>query len=237
MEDVTEHKRMLANLRDLTLHLQNVREDESIRIGREVHDVIGGNLAAIKLELDWLSRKITDNTLNERIRLLHQLTGEAINTVRSIAQNLRPNALDNFGLIDAVKWLARDFETRNGICCTLRLDYLDFPELTKENETSIFRIIQEALINIAQHADASSVEIGLTEMSDAFCFRISDNGKGVSTDQQISRRSFGIMGMRERAQQLGGKLIIEGTPSKGTVITIKIPALTKQGYTMRLSDL
>lgn len=237
MEDVTEHKRMLANLRDLTLHLQNIREDESIRIGREVHDVVGGSLAAIKLELDWLSRKITENTLNERIRLLHQLTGEAINTVRSISQNLRPNALDNLGLIDAIKWLVRDFETRNGICCTLHLDYLDFPELTKDNETSIFRIIQEALINIAQHAEASSVEIGLTEMSGAFCFKISDNGKGINTDQQTSRRSFGIMGMRERAQQLGGELIIEGIPSKGTVITIKIPALTKQGYTMRLSDL
>lgn len=237
IEDVTEHKRMLANLRDLTLHLQNIREDESIRIGREVHDVVGGSLAAIKLELDWLSRKITENTLNERIRLLHQLTGEAINTVRSISQNLRPNALDNLGLIDAIKWLVRDFETRNGICCTLHLDYLDFPELTKDNETSIFRIIQEALINIAQHAEASSVEIDLTEMRGAFCFKISDNGKGINTDQQTSRRSFGIMGMRERAQQLGGELIIEGIPSKGTVITIKIPALTKQGYTMRLSDL
>lgn len=236
MEDVTEHKRMLANLRDLTLHLQNIREEESIRIGREVHDVVGGNLAAIKLELDWLSRKITENTLNERIRLLHQLAGEAINTVRSISQNLRPNALDNLGLVDAIKWLVRDFETRNGICCALHLDYLDFPELTKDNETSIFRIIQEALINIAQHAKATSVEINLIEMNDAFCFKISDNGRGVNTDQQTNERSFGIMGMRERTQQLGGELIIEGVSSKGTVVAVKIPVSTKQSYAMRLSD-
>ena len=236
MEDVTEHKRMLVNLRNLTMHLQNIREDESIRIGREVHDVVGGNLAAIKLELDWLSRKVTENTLNERIRLLHQLAGEAINTVRSISQNLRPNVLDNLGLVDAIKWLARDFETRNAICCTLQLDYLDFPELTKDNETSIFRIIQEALINIAQHAEAGSVEINLIEMNDAFYFKISDNGKGIDSDQQTNRKSFGIMGMRERAQQLGGELIIEGTPSKGTVVTVKIPVLTKQSYAIRLTD-
>ncbi len=236
MEDVTEHKRMLANLRDLTMHLQNVREVESTRIGREVHDVIGGNLATIKLELDWLSGKVAENALNERIRLLHQLAGEAINTVRSISQNLRPNALDNLGLVEALAWLVRDFETRNGICCTLNPDYLDFPELTKDNETSIFRIIQEALINIAQHAEASSVEIGLIEMNNAFCFKISDNGRGINTEQQTNRRSFGIMGMRERAQQLGGELIIEGTPAKGTVVTVKIPVVTKPNYTMRLSD-
>ncbi|MBX3630128.1 MAG: response regulator [Nitrosomonas sp.] len=227
IEDVTEHKRMLTNLRDLTMHLQNIREEESIRIGREVHDVIGGNLAVIKLELDWLSKKVTENALNERILLLHQLTGEAIDTVRSISQNLRPNVLDNLGLVDAIEWLARDFEKRMGICCNLNLDYLDFPDLTKDKETSIFRILQEALINIAQHAAATSVEIYLTETHDAFYFKIKDNGKGISKSQQTDHRSFGIMGMRERAQQLGGKLIIEGASSKGTVVIVKIPILKK----------
>ncbi len=227
MEDVTEHKRMLTNLRDLTMHLQNVREEESTRIGREVHDVVGGNLAVIKLELDWLSKKITDNALNERIRLLHQLSGEAIDTVRSISQNLRPNVLDNLGLVDAIEWLARDLEKRIGIYCSLNLDYLDFPELTKDKETSIFRIIQEALINIAQHAEATSVAIDLAEMDGAFYFKIKDNGKGINKDQQVDQRSFGIMGMRERTQQLGGKLIIEGAPAKGTIVTVKIPILKK----------
>lgn len=227
MEDVTKHKRMLTSLQDLTLHLQNIREEESTRIGREVHDVIGGNLAVIKLELDWLSKKITENALNERIRLMHQLAGEAIDTARSISQNLRPNVLDNLGLVDTIEWLTRDLEKRAGIHCKVNPDYLDFPELEKDKETSIFRIIQEALINVAQHAEATAVEINLTAMDDAFYFKIKDNGKGISKDQQIDQRSFGIMGMRERAQQLGGKLIIEGAPEKGTSVTVKIPILKK----------
>ncbi|MCW5619450.1 MAG: histidine kinase, partial [Nitrosomonas sp.] len=103
----------------------------------------------------------------------------------------------------------------------------DFPDLTKDKETSIFRILQEALINIAQHAAATLVEIHLTETHDAFYFKIKDNGKGISKSQQTDHRSFGIMGMRERAQQLGGKLIIEGASSKGTVVIVKIPILKK----------
>jgi len=223
MEDITEHKRILANLKDLTAHLHNVREEESLRIGREVHDVIGGNLAVIKLELDWLSKKVTEISINDRIRLLLQLTGEAIENIRSISQNLRPNVLDNLGLVEAIEWLARDFEQRMGICCNINPDYTKFPEMTTEKQTALFRILQEALINIAQHADASSVEIDLREMDNAFYFQIRDNGVGISKNQIDDSKSFGIMGMTERAQQIGGKLTIEGLSVGGTAVTVKLP--------------
>lgn len=223
MEDITEHKRIMANLKDLTAHLHNVREEESLRIGREVHDVIGGNLAVIKLELDWLAKKINDQSINDRIRLLHQLTGEAIETIRSISQNLRPNVLDNLGLGDAIEWLARDFERRMGICCRLNVEYTNFPELAIDKQTAVFRILQEVLINIAQHADASLVEIDLRETGNAFYFQIRDNGVGISKDQMEDPKSFGIMGMTERAQQIGGIFTIEGSSSDGTIVTVKLP--------------
>jgi len=223
LEDITEHKRILANLKHLTAHLHNIREEESLRIGREVHDVIGGNLAVIKLELDWLSKKITDQSANERIRLLHQLAGEAIETIRSISQNLRPNVLDNLGLVEAIEWLASDFERRMGICCNLNADFTDFPEMEKDKQTAIFRILQEALINIAQHADATTVEIDLHETASAFYFKIRDNGVGVTKTQLEDPKSFGIMGMTERAQQIGGVLFIESSPSEGTVVTVELP--------------
>lgn len=180
MEDITEHKAMLNRLRELTLHLQNVREEESIRIGREVHDIVGGNLAVIKLELDWLSKKVTEESLNEHIRLLHQLTSEAIESVRDISSNLRPNVLDNLGLEEAIDWVARDFEQRVGICCSVGQDYVNFPVLASEKETTIFRVIQEALINIAQHADASSVEIDLFEMDAFFVSKLKIMGSALT---------------------------------------------------------
>ncbi|MBX9896129.1 MAG: response regulator [Nitrosomonas sp.] len=223
IEDITERKRMIENLRHLTAHLQDVREEERTRIGREIHDVLGGTLTVLKMDLDWLSKKITADPMHERIESLYQLTGEAIETARRVSVNLRPNVLDNLGLYGAIEWLIREFEQRTNIQCNLESMVANLSCFNKSYETSIFRIIQEIFINITRHAQASRVDIELAEESGEAVITIRDNGVGITEFQILNPESFGIIGMNERAQQLGGKINIMGSPSEGSVVTLRLP--------------
>lgn len=223
IEDVTESKRMIENLRHLTTHLQDVREEERTRIGREIHDVLGGTLTVLKMDLDWLSKKISVDPMHERIKSLYELTGEAIETARRVSVNLRPNVLDNLGLYGAIEWQIREFEQRTHIKCTLESTISNLSFSNKNFETSIFRIIQEVFINIVRHAKATRVDIDLFEDEEDILITIKDNGVGITESQMLNPESFGIIGMNERTQQLGGKLEISGTPSQGSVVTLKIP--------------
>ena len=226
IEDITERKRLIENLRHLTTHLQDVREEERTRIGREIHDVLGGTLTVLKMDLDWLSKKINAEPMHERIMSLYQLTGEAIETARRVSVNLRPNVLDNLGLCGAIEWLIREFEQRTNIKCSLESIMINLTCINKHHETSIFRIIQEAFINIAKHSKATAVDIELLENEDGLVITIKDNGIGITESQLLNPGSFGIIGMNERMQQLGGKLEIYGLPTEGSVVTLKIPLAT-----------
>lgn len=226
IEDITEQKRLIENLRHLTTHLQDVREEERTRIGREIHDVLGGTLTVLRMDLDWLSKKIKAEPMHERIMSLYQLTGEAIETARRVSVNLRPNVLDNLGLYGAIEWLVREFEQRTNIKCLFESTISNVACLNKHHETSIFRVIQEAFINIARHAKATKVNIELFEDEDGLAIIIKDNGIGIAESQLLSPVSFGIIGMNERMQQLGGKLEIVGSPSEGSTVTLKIPVAT-----------
>lgn len=223
IEDITERKRMIENLRHLTTHLQDVREEERTRIGREIHDVLGGTLTVLKMDLDWLSKKITADPMHERIKSLYALTGEAIETARRVSVNLRPNVLDNLGLYGAIEWLVREFEQRTNIKCYLESVISAISCNNKNFETSIFRIIQEIFINITRHSQATRVDIELIEDDNDIVITIKDNGVGITESQMMNPQSFGIIGMKERTQQFGGKLEICGTPFKGSVVTLKIP--------------
>ena len=223
VEDITERKRMIENLRHLTAHLQDVREEERTRIGREIHDVLGGTLTVLKMDLDWLSKKITAEPMHERIESLYQLTGEAIETARRVSVNLRPNVLDNLGLHGAIEWLIREFEQRTNIKCNLESMVENLSCGNKSYETSIFRIIQEIFINITRHAQASRVDIELAEESGEAVITVRDNGVGIKEFQILNPESFGIIGMNERAQQLGGKIEIMGIPSEGSIVTLRLP--------------
>ncbi|WP_293004678.1 response regulator [Nitrosomonas sp.] len=227
IEDITEHKQMVENLRRLAVHLQDVREEERTRIGREIHDVLGGTLAVLRMDLDWLSKKIIAEPIHERIKLLYQLTGEAIDTARRVSVNLRPNVLDNLGLLGAIEWLVRELEQRTNIVCTLESALSDLSCHDKNYETNIFRIIQEVFINIARHSHANKVDVELVEGEDDIVITIKDNGVGITESQILNPQSFGIIGMNERTQQLGGKFEISGTPLQGSVVILRIPlALT-----------
>ncbi|MDP2223934.1 response regulator [Nitrosomonas sp.] len=223
IEDITESKRMIESLRQLTTHLQDVREEERTRIGREIHDVLGGTLAVLKMDLDWLSKKISVDPMHERIRSLYELTGEAIETARRVSINLRPNVLDNLGLYGAIEWQIREFEQRTDIRCELESTISNLSLSNKHFETSIFRVIQEVFINIVRHSQATRVDIELSEDEDDILITIKDNGVGITELQMLNPESFGIIGMNERTQQIGGKLEISGVPSQGSVVTLKIP--------------
>ncbi|MDO8894188.1 response regulator [Nitrosomonas sp.] len=223
IEDITESKRMIESLRQLTTHLQDVREEERTRIGREIHDVLGGTLTVLKMDLDWLSKKISADPMHERIRSLYELTGEAIETARRVSINLRPNVLDNLGLYGAIEWQIREFEQRTNIRCELESTISNLSMSNKHFETSIFRVIQEVFINIVRHSQATKVDIELSEDDDDILITIKDNGVGITESQMLNPESFGIIGMNERTQQIGGKLEISGVPSQGSVVTLKIP--------------
>ncbi|MBS0587551.1 MAG: response regulator [Proteobacteria bacterium] len=223
IEDITERQRMIENLRHLTTHLQDVREEERTRIGREIHDVLGGTLTVLKMDLDWLSKKITADPMHERIKSLYALTGEAIETARRVSVNLRPNVLDNLGLYGAIEWLVREFEQRTNIKCYLESVISAISCSNKNFETSIFRIIQEIFINITRHSQATRVDIELIEDDSDIVIAIKDNGVGITESQMLNPESFGIIGMKERTQQFGGKLEIFGKPFMGSIVTLKIP--------------
>ena len=161
--------------------------------------------------------------MHERIMSLYQLTGEAIETARRVSVNLRPNVLDNLGLYGAIEWLIREFEQRTNIRCSLESTISNLSHINKHHETCIFRIIQEVFINITRHSKATKVDVVFFENENDFIITIKDNGIGITESQMHNPGSFGIIGMNERMQQLGGKLEIYGSSSTGSVVTLKIP--------------
>ena len=221
--DVTKRNEMMAKLQTLTTHLQNIREEERASISREIHDELGSMLTVMKMELDWLAKKIDANPMHERILLLHQLSTEALGVTRRIAQNLRPNVLDNLRLDGAIEWLAHEFEQRLGISCRLTMNATRLPRLDDRHNTNVFRIIQETLTNVARHAHATAVEIEVDETGDHIVIEIRDNGIGISKQQLLNLKSFGIAGMYERVRQLNGELKITGVPSQGSAVQLRIP--------------
>jgi PAS domain S-box-containing protein len=221
-------KQSREQLRALSSHLQSIREEERTRIAREVHDVLGQALTALKIDLYGVQRGLSRETdlgaehLAEKMKSMSSLIDSTIQTVRRIATELRPGILDDLGLVAAVEWQANDFQVRTGIDCevTSHVDYLD---LDRERSTATFRILQETLTNVARHAAASRVEITLTSDDERLVLEIKDNGKGITDSDVADSRSLGLLGMRERAQLLGGDLSISGTPGHGTLVTVTIP--------------
>lgn len=221
--DVTKRNEMMSKLQTLTTHLQNIREEERTSISREIHDELGSMLTVMKMELDWLAKKVDANPMHERILLLHQLSGEALGVTRRISQNLRPSVLDNLRLSGAIEWLAHEFEQRLGISCRLAMNATRLPRLDDRHNTNVFRIIQETLTNIARHAHATAVEIEIDETDDNIVIEIKDNGIGITKQQLLNLKSLGIAGMYERTRQLNGKLKINGVPSQGSTVQLRIP--------------
>jgi len=210
-------------LRDLTSHLQVVREEERTLIAREIHDELGQALTALKMDVHWLRRRLKEDepSLIDKTHLMSRLIDRTVQSVRRICSELRPGLLDDFGLSAAMEWEAEEFSKRTDIQCHIVSDPEDVI-LPKMISTAIFRIFQETLTNVARHANATKVEITLKRHADMVEMCVSDNGKGISDGQILDARSFGITGMRERVHYLGGSLCISGDQN-GTTVNVTIP--------------
>jgi len=213
-------------LRALAARLQSVREEERTRVAREIHDELGQTLTAIKIDLAFL---ISERPEDEKYRLqrgqsILKLVEETIRTVRRISTELRPGILDDLGPVAAVEWAAEEFQARTGIKCHIDLSDADIA-IDSERATALFRIFQETLTNVARHANATEVNVRLAEENGYLTLEVRDNGRGIG-DEQLSPRSLGILGMRERALLIGGEFNISGSPGQGTTVRVRIPKAT-----------
>lgn len=215
----TSHER----LRELAAQNETRREGERKHIAREVHDELGQVLTALRMDLSLLGMKSgsQDPALMERVQGMKGLVDRAIQGVRNVAGNLRPTALD-MGLISAIEWLCNDFTERTAIPCVL-LAREEIIDLDETRAVVIFRIVQESLTNITRYAQASQVDIRLGRRGNELWVQVRDNGRGFDLAAAARKNSFGLLGMRERALALGGRVDITSAPGQGTAISLTIP--------------
>jgi PAS domain S-box-containing protein len=209
-------------LRNLAARLLSVREEEGTRIAREIHDELGQSLTAVKIDLSWLARRLSrrNGQMLEKIRSTLQLANSLIQSVRRISTELRPGILD-LGLVAALEWQAQEFQTRTGIRCKLRLSAREV--VAPNVSTALFRMFQEALTNVARHAGATRTDVVLQKQQGGLALLVRDNGRGFDQVDPAVSKSLGLLGMRERAVSLGGRVNISSVPGKGTSVTAWIP--------------
>lgn len=238
--DVTEKNRIqrelvesIQRLRNLAQRLQTAREDERTRVAREVHDELGQALTGLKLDLSSVRSRVQAQDalascgISERLEDMSHLIDGAVHTVRRIATELRPPILDTLGLVPALEWQANDFQLRTGIVCSFKSS-LDELRVGSECSTAIFRVFQEALTNVARHAKANSVNASLDRVDGHIHLVVADDGVGITEERMANRTSFGISGMRERADVFGGRVDLEGGAGTGTVVTLRLPVESGQ---------
>jgi signal transduction histidine kinase len=213
-----------AQLRSLSMYLQDVREEERTHIAREVHDELGQALTGLKLQLTWLSSRLPPNPkpLQEKAKDMASCIDDTIQTIRRIATELRPGVLDTAGLPAAIEWQAHQFQSQTGIQCRVKTTVQD-ADWNQDLNTAFFRIFQETLTNIIRHAGATRVEVRLSEDDGWLELQIKDNGRGISEAQIHNTKSIGLLGMRERAALLGGEVVWRGQSGKGTTVTVRLP--------------
>jgi PAS domain S-box-containing protein len=217
-----------AQLRVLAAHLQNLREEERKQVAREIHDELGQELAALKMDLTLLLRKIARDPqiksadVSAELLATASLVDRAIQTMRGICLELRPDVLDKLGLCEAMRWQAEEYCSRTGIACDLSFSPSDI-SLVDAQATALFRIFQEALTNVARHAGASAVVAKLALDGREVALLVSDNGRGITPAEIASTRSLGLLSMRERVAALGGRFAVVGVPAAGTTLSVAIP--------------
>jgi PAS domain S-box-containing protein len=230
VQDITERKiqeEKLRNsreqLRNLSAHLDTVREQERTSIAREIHDELGQSLTALKMDISWLRNKyIEHEPLTEKANSMIKIIDSTIRSVKRISSELRPVVLDDLGLIAAIEWQAEEFQKRTGIECRVKFEPDDII-LDRAISTAVFRIFQEALTNVIRHAAATEVKVSLEETGGQIHLSVEDNGKGISEKQISHPKSFGLIGIRERVHFLGGEVRLHGTRNKGTSLIVIIP--------------
>jgi signal transduction histidine kinase len=232
--DVTGRKHAEVGLRDshqqlrnLSARLESVREEERVRLARQVHDDLGQILTAVKIHLTVLADTSAGRdhrgkpAMLKKLESLISVIDNAIDLVKNISHELRPLALEELGLKEAIEWEASQFGQRTGIRCRVQTN--GEIALEREQSTAVFRIFQEALTNVIRHASAKTVTVRLNSTGEAVSLEVADDGKGITDQQLADSRALGILGMRERAVLLGGSLRISRNNGKGTVVDLTVP--------------
>lgn len=239
--DATGAQAVIDRYRRLSDHDRAVREEERARIARELHDQLGQNLSAFKMDLAWLSAladRHEPSTARAAVAGMMDRVDTAIGIVRRIAGDLRPGVLDRLGLVAAIEWQAAEFERRTGVRCQVRCQG-ECPAFDRAQSTEIFRIVQETLANVSLHARAASVKVTMTCTPDRVALRVSDNGRGIPQEAIESDQSLGLVGMRERATILGGTLTLSRGARRGTEALLVIPhspSLVGQAVDVRTTE-
>lgn len=216
-----------GKLRALVGRMDAVREEEKVRIARDLHDETGQLLTALRLDLDWIEEKVGElppgdsgHELLDKAVDASSLAGRVAEALHAVAAHLRPEALDRLGLGAALRQEVRRFQERTGIACTVRLD--DLAGLGAGAETALFRVAQEALTNVARHAGALAVEVSLQRDDRAVVLRVADDGRGFHP-RPGAGQGLGILGMTERLERLGGTLALGPGAPRGTALEARVP--------------
>jgi PAS domain S-box-containing protein len=221
-EENRELETSRRQLRELSASLVHAREEERRRIARELHDELGQRLTALHMELSSLQATTRSKPARDRMQAMLHMVDDTAASVRRISTDLRPLMLDDLGLNAAIEWLCHSWEQRMGIRTRLQLDK-DDPAIGEHAVTGIYRMVQEALTNVARHARATRVDIRLQQTGDTVELTVQDNGTGFPDPLVQGNGSYGLMGIRERASLLGGQLEIGNAPSGGARITVRLP--------------
>lgn len=218
---VIERRHIDDELRALTEHVENIREDERTGIAREIHDELGQALTALKLDVAWIGRRVGQSAeVVAKLAEMSELTDRVIASVRRISAELRPGILDDVGLAAALEWQASEFEARTGIAVRVRTD-LGQARLDRGLTTTVFRIYQEALTNVSRHSRASRVEVSLAVGGGVLKLDVVDNGIGMP--DVMPRPGLGVTGMQERAKRLGGECTVTRRDGDGTAVSLTVP--------------
>ncbi len=239
IRDITERKKAEDELnnsykaiRKLTSHLQHAREEERKHIARNIHDELGQLLTVLKMDISWLNKKIKALDLpaiTQKTDEISALLNNTVQSVRRIAADLRPGLLDDLGLTAAIEWHLGEFGKRTGIQTNFFTSE-GHTNLPAEQATGLFRIYQESMTNITRHAEATEVNVELITQDNCLTMRISDNGKGFDVANVGKRKTLGLLGMKERAEMMGGSFSITQSSEGGMQVEVKLPLLATEPF-------
>jgi len=235
LRDVTERvaadealRRSQAEVHELAVAASNAREQEKSRIARELHDELGQALTALKIDTTWLREHLGGAApdVQHKLRAMQVLLDGTVAAARRISSELRPLMLDDLGLTAAAEWLTQNFSNRTGLPCELVLGAGDL-DLPDPYATAVFRVLQESLTNVTKHAEATQVEVTLERGDGEVVLTVRDNGRGFATGDPRNPGSYGLVGLRERALLVGGRVSVDSSPGEGTRVELRIPLAEK----------